>query len=196
MYWCKTIFNKKNCNANPSLGRGLFFVFTIILITYLPSCKPENVETGAQTKFFDLKGFFRTDTALLRKLDPLVTKSVTHNGVTETKKVKIDDWGAELSLFSQSDINKPAWRESYNIESNGTSIIYRAKSFDLRTQLIVINKNGDKIKWMMIYNSTKNVLYQTNEKLSYFPDSLYIIEKYQKVRLLGANNYLIKGRIN
>ncbi|WP_299499765.1 hypothetical protein [Mucilaginibacter sp.] len=132
----------------------------------------------------------------LTKLNHLTNKTVTHNGITETKKVHISNWGLELSSFSESDINKPAWRDSYNIQTNGASIIYRAKTIDLKTQLIVINKQADKVKWILIYNRTENILYQTNEKLSYFPDSLYIIQKYQKVRLLGANTYTIKGTLN
>ncbi|MES2808267.1 MAG: hypothetical protein V4619_06560 [Bacteroidota bacterium] len=182
------------------LSRGEFgassfaIVFIILFIaTLLPACKPGNLQTETPSKYFDIKGYFEADTARLTKLNPLITKTATHNGVTETKKLHIDNWGAELNLFIQSDINKPAWRESYNVDSGATGLIYRAKTLDLKTQLIVINKQGDKIKWVMLYNSSKNYLYETNEKLSYFPDSLYIIQKYQKVRLLGANNYLIKG---
>ncbi len=188
-----------HCLSRP-LSRGEFgassfaIVFIILFIaTLLPSCKPGNLQTDTSSKYFDIKGYFEADTARLTKSNPLITKTVTHNGVTETKKLHIDNWGAELSLFIQSDINKPAWRESYNVDSSATGLIYRAKTLDLKTQLIVINKQGDKIKWVMLYNSSKNYLYETNEKLSYFPDSLYIIQKHQKVRLLGANNYLIKG---
>jgi hypothetical protein len=178
------------------LARRCVFIFLLSTIALLPGCKPDNVETGTALNYFDLKGYFEADTARLTKRNPLVTKTVTHNSVTETKQVHIDDWGAELNLFSQSDINKPAWRNDYDVDSSATGVIYRAKSFDLKTQIIVINKTGDKIKWLMIYNSSKNLLYQTNVKLSYYPDSLYTIEKYQKVRLLGANKYLIKGVIN
>ena len=171
-------------------------LFTITLSTLLSSCKPDHINEGASRKYFDLKGYFRADTARLNKRNPLITKTVTHNGVSETQKLHINNWGLELNLFSQSDINKPAWRDSYNVDSNAVSIIYRAKTLDLKTQLIVINKSVGKIKWIMIVNKTKNALYQTSEQLSYFPDSLYIIQKYQKVRLLGANKYVVRGTLN
>jgi hypothetical protein len=170
-----------------------FCVLVSILITLLSSCKPNGVQTGDTQKYFDLTGYFKADTARLHKHNPEVLKTVTHNGVTETKKVHIGNWGLELNLFIQSDINKPAWRDSYNIDSSENALIYRAKTIDLKTQLIVINKQAGKVKWIMISNRTKNMLYETTEKLSYFPDSLYIIQKHQKVRLLGANNYIIKG---
>lgn len=171
-------------------------IAAFIFMALLPSCKPDNLQAGSAPKYFDIKGYFDTNTALLSKRNPLVNKAVTQDSVTETKPVHIENWDAELSLFSQSDINKPAWRDSYDVDSGATGVIYRAKTLDLRTQLIVINKKGNKIKWLMIYNNSQNMLYQTSEKLSYFPDSLYIIQKYQKVRLLGANNYLVKGFLN
>jgi hypothetical protein len=176
---------------------GAFFILIFFLfITLLPSCKPDNAREGTTPKYFDLKAYFKADTARLNKRNPLITKTVTHNGVTETKKMHISNWGLELNLFSQSDINKPAWRDSYNVDSSAASIIYRAKTLDLKTQLIVINKNVGKVKWILIVNRTINHLYQTTEQLSYFPDSLYIITKYQEVRLLGANKYRIKGTLN
>ena len=53
-----------------------------------------------------------------------------------------------------------------------------------------------KVKYMMILDSTKNILYRSLEKLSYFPDSLYLIQKAQTVRFLGTNKYDISGYFN
>jgi hypothetical protein len=196
MYWCNPTQTKGLNFSNPFFGKGLIFLLLIFFTTLLPSCKPDNVREGATPKYFDLKGYFKAGTARLKKRNPLITKTVTHNGVSETKKVHINEWGLELNLFSQSDINKPAWHDSYNVDSSAVSIIYRAKTPDLKTQLIIVNKSIDKVKWILVINRTKNRLYETSEQLSYFPDSLYIINKYQKVRLLGANRYVIKGTLN
>jgi len=169
-----------------------------IIFSLLSSCKPDNVQEGVKPEYFDLAGYFKADTAKLRKLHHLTLKTVTHNGASETKKVHIDDWGLELSLFIQSDINKPAWRDSYTIQT-GTdgSIVYTAKTPELKTREIVITRNKDNsIKWIMIYNASKNILYQTTEALSYIPDSLYTIKKTQHVRFLGINKYFIKGTLN
>jgi len=174
---------------------SIALLLLLCLITLLPSCKPDNIQDGKAT-YFDLKGYFNTDIKRLSKLNHPILKSVTHNDVTETKRVIINNWELELNLFIQSDINKPAWQNSYTVENTGNAIFYRAKTPDLKTRFIAINKNGNKIKWILIYNYTKNMLYQTSETLSYFPDSVYIIKKYQKVRVLKANRYLIKGFLN
>lgn len=184
MYWCNS---KKLLIA---VACGLYFILM------LPACKPAIKQKSANLKYFDVKGFFNRDSARLAGLNPLVFKSVYHNGVTESKKVHINNWGTELSLFSGSDINRPAWVNSYNVVNEGNIIIYKAKSPELATQEILIKQNNGKVAYMLIYNHTKNLLYTNDEELSYFPDSLYQINKVQSVRLLGTNKYQIKGFFN
>jgi hypothetical protein len=170
---------------------------TLFLVSLLPACKPDNLKTGTKLQYFDIEGYFKSETARLKKLNHPVFKTVMHNNITESKIVHINDWQAELSLFSESDINKPAWEDGYTIQNTSNAIFYRAKTFDLKTQLIVINKSGNRIKWIYIYNKIpKNLLYQSDESLSYFPDSVYIIRKDQKVRFLQANHYRIAGTLN
>ena len=187
-----------HCQTHP-LSRGDWYAWVIMLLfTFLSSCKPDNVQDGSKPMYFDIAGYFKAETAKLHKLNQLTLKTVVHNGVKETKKVHIDDWGLELSLFIRSDINKPAWRDSYSVQTGkGDSVVYLAKTPELRTREVVITRNkGNNIKCIMIYNVSKNILYQTNEVLGYIPDSLYTIKKTQHVRFLGTNNYFIKGTLN
>jgi hypothetical protein len=182
MYWCKNIYHT-------------LFAAGIGIALLLPACKPA-IKENATAKYFDLKAYFKADSARLTRLNKPVRKTVNHNGVTETKEVKIDDWSQELSLFSQSDINKPAWRDSYKVQTTPTMTIYMATDDDLKTREIIVNKTGDKVKYIKIYNYTSNKLYYTIEHLTYWPDSLYKIEKTQHVRLLGLNKYVITGTLN
>jgi hypothetical protein len=157
----------------------------------IASCKRDsNADTG---KFFDIKGYFKADSARLTQANPLITKTVTHNKIPETQKVHISNWGTELSLFIESDINKPAWRNSYDVRTTGDILIYTATDPALKTQKVVVKKENDQLKWIMIINHTKNILYENTEKLSYFPDSLYLIQKKQSVRVLGTDTYRING---
>lgn len=174
---------------------GITIAFIMTMAACLPACKPDVKETGAELKYFDIKGFFTADTTRLNKLNNLVLKTVTHNGVTESKKVKIGNWGREFDLFINSDINKPAWENSYQVITSDSSVIYKATDPDLKMREMVVIKVNDKVKWIQIINQTTNLLYQTTEKLIYFPDSLYLIEKSQKVSVMGANYYKIKGVI-
>jgi len=186
MYWCKTYLAAL-------IGLNLFFC--------LASCKKDSSAAKDTRKFFDLKGYFAAEAARLNKLNPVVDKAAIYNYQTEKQKVHIGNWASELSMFSESDINKPAWRLSYDVQSSDGLITYKAKDPALKTQDITIKKNGDKIQWIMIINHSKSTvfskkLYETLEKLSYSPDSAYHIQKMQYTRLLGINHYNIKGKFN
>ncbi|TWJ02507.1 hypothetical protein JN11_01480 [Mucilaginibacter frigoritolerans] len=160
------------------------------------ACKPDIKETGAALKYFDIKGYFSADIAHLNHLKIQVLKTVSHNGTTESKTVKIDNWGQEFNLFIDADINKPAWQKSYTVITDDSLLFYKAIDPELKMREMIIKRdNKQKVKWILIFNRTKNILYTTTEKLSYYPDSLYLIEKDQHVRLMGNNHYRIEGVI-
>jgi hypothetical protein len=167
----------------------------VVFISCFTACKPDIKETGASLKYFDLKGYFEKDSEHLAKLNPLVFKTVVHNGITESKKLHIANWQAELDFFKSSDINKPAWKDNYTIQADSNYIMYRAKTLDVKTRSITIKLVNSKVKWILINNYTKNLLYMTRERLMYFPDSLYQIDKMQAVRVIGINRYKITGAI-
>jgi len=204
MYWYKDFCEEQGAKSAEATKRSSRFgyamklqtITALIFIAFLSACKPDSKETGEKLTYFDLKGYFKTDSAKLAKANKLVLKTVVHNKITETKRVHIDNWGNELRLFSSSDINKPAWKDSYAMQNTTNTLIYTAQDSTLETKRIIINKDGDKVKWILIFNHTKNLLYETKEKLTYIPDSMYRIEKTQKVRLLGLNRYDIKGMLN
>ena len=184
MYWC-----------NPKAWAISMLVCGALLIACLPACKPDHNDTGGTIKYFDIKGYFTKDIARLNKLNKTVTKTVTHNGVTETKKVKINSWANELDLFIGSDINKAAWKNSYTVIANDSLLFYKAIDPELKMREMIIRKDHEKVRWILIFNKTKNILYQATEKLTYYPDSLYLIEKQQHVKLMGNNRYKIEGLI-
>ncbi|HEY9001190.1 MAG TPA: hypothetical protein VIM89_07545 [Mucilaginibacter sp.] len=173
--------------------RYLLLISSFILLLGIASCKRDSNAAVDTKAFFDIKGYFEADSARLTKENPLVTKTVTHNQIPETQKVHISDWGTELSLFTQSDINRPAWRNSYNVSNTENITVYIAKDPSLKTQKVVVKTENNKLKWIMIINHTKNILFENTEKLSYFPDSLYLIQKRQSVRVLGTDTYRISG---
>ncbi|MBL4678058.1 MAG: hypothetical protein COB65_04325 [Thalassobium sp.] len=182
MYWYKTV---KKTILNTSV---------LLLLSGSYACnKPEIKETGAELKYFDLKGYFKQEAAHLEKVNPEVTKSVAHNGTVESKKVHITAWQQELNLFAESDINKPAWRNSYSVKTTTDSTVYTAQFPELKTREIVIKKSGDNITAIAIFNATHNFLYSTTERLVYMPNKYYSIDKDQKVKIMGANDYRIKG---
>jgi hypothetical protein len=185
MYWYKI----KSCKLITCLGGTLLMFFSI-------GCKPDVSENGSVQKYFDIKGYFDSEAVRLTKQNKPVLKTVTKDKSTETKNIIIKDWADELDLFRSADINKPAWKDSYSADTSGGLMVYKAKDPNLKVWEIIVNKQGAKVKWILIFNRTINKLYRTREKLSYFPDSLYLIQKTQVVKVLGKSNYAVKGIFN
>jgi len=154
-------------------------------------CKPDVKQSNGTLKYFDLSGYFKAEVTRLEKLAKPVVKTVDYNGQAETKSILIKNWGRELDLFSNSDINRAAWKNSYSVAKDDDSIVYAAIDTNLHTRRIVLWLKRGNITGLTISNFTKNMLYQTSEKLIYYPDSVYYIEKHQQVKLLGTNNYQI-----
>ncbi len=144
--------------------------------------------------YFDLNRYFDEEAMRLQKLKPTIAKTVSKNDASESKSVQIEDWKDELGLFIDSDINKPAWRGRYRIDSTKHSLTYTSVDPELRTQQITIEKQIDgTIKHIAIVNRISNMLYQTEEQLDYYPDSLYRINRQQSVRVIGESQYAIVG---
>jgi len=181
MYWCNSY--KKT-------------LILLLCISGLAACRPDVHESAGNKRYFDLKAFINADSSRLSKAHIAVTKTVIHNNNgKQTKRLVIKNWGQELALFAASDINKPAWRDSYQITKQGDSVIYTALLPELFTRRISIQTINGTVKKVAIHNATQNLLYKTTEHLVYYPDSLYLIDKEQKVKLMGTNRYLISGQI-
>ena len=165
----------------------------LLLVCFmLVSCQePEQV---GQSRFQDIRGFFVKEVKRLEKQKITVDKIVRRNGISERQENISPVWNTELSLFSESDINKPAWRESYSVHKNNTTISYTALDNKRRTRAIRIKRNKmGKLIELAVVNRTSNYLYSSSEELLYIPDSLYRIIKMQNVILLGKNSYEITG---
>ena len=145
-------------------------------------------------KFHDIKGYFSEEVKRLENHKTSINKTVSRNGISEQKENISPDWNTELALFSESDINKPAWSDSYKVSTESNVVSYIALDDKLRTRSIVIRKNENG-KWteLAVVNRTSNYLYSSSEELLYIPDSLYRIIKKQDVILLGKNDYQISG---
>jgi hypothetical protein len=165
----------------------------ILLLIFNSSCSSRE-EIKTKTIFLDIKGFFEAEVKRLTSKKSTVHKSVIQNGKSEVKKNLSVDWENELALFIASDINKPAWKDSYRISGDSVHFNYMAIDTNLRTRTveIKIDQMGRAV-FFKIKNITRSKLYESSEELTYIPDSIYTINKNQSVRFLGKNNYQISG---
>lgn len=163
------------------------------LIVLMSSCKQAEVKPS-EAVYEDIKTYFESEAGRLSEKKTLVNKTIEQNGSDESRNQISVNWLDEFSLFMASDINKPAWKDSYKTIKERNQISYFAKDSSLKTQLIKIQKDEQgKIKKIDISNRTKNYLYESTEELSYIPDSIYTIQKKQNVIFLGENSLFIKS---
>lgn len=169
-------------------------VFKKLAVVFLILASCGGAEQVRKRRFLDIKGYVSQEVKRLEKQKATIDKTVSKNGVPEIRKSLSPDWNIELALFSESDINKPAWIDSYSVNFDGSNVSYNALDNKLRTRSIVIKKNkSGKLTELMVVNRTSNYLYSSSEELLYIPDSIYRIIKKQDVILLGKNNYKIFG---
>jgi hypothetical protein len=171
-------------------------IITSISVLFLTACSFSTKTKEQAVNYYNLQKYFSEEAARLNKSKLEIIKTVKHQDVSETQNIKIEDWSQELALFIESDINKAAWKNSYQKDSTSTKITYTAKEENLRIRKIVILLKQNKPFKISITNQTKNNLYYTKEELTYIPDSIYQIDKYQDVKVLGVNNYKVLGVFN
>ncbi|MNK14830.1 hypothetical protein D3C87_329610 [compost metagenome] len=173
--------------------RKTFWLLGLILIFY--SCNPAVKNQNDALNYFDIKGYFKKEASRLNKRNPLLTKTVEVNGASETKKIHIPDWEKELSIFSESEINRNAWKGLFSINTTNTQELYTSDNKKVPVKEVSITKRDGRITSIRILIKNSNMLYSSTDTLTYYPDSLYRINKKQRIKLMAEKNYSITGRL-
>ncbi len=177
---------------------NIHFAYVTVFLLALSSCgNPErvsNASTPHSTPYFSLADYFEREAARLQQRNPEIIKTVTKNRDAEQKKIHVVDWRKEFALFIDADINKPAWQSSYRVDSTGSYITYTRTDSTLRTKELRVKKSDSgTVTHVRVTNQVGNMLYQTEEQLDYYVDSLYRIMKQQHVRIIGESHYTVTG---
>lgn len=155
----------------------------------------KEAEANTDLLYFDVKGYFGKEISRLQKLNPVVNKTVNVNGTAENKTAKITDWTKELAIFVNADINKTSWKGSFKVTAQNGVDIYTSDNRKITVKKVSITWNGQKAGKIEIIIDNKNILYQSQDTLTYCPDSLYAIRKQQKIRLLKQKKYSVIGKL-
>lgn len=145
-------------------------------------------------RYFDLKGYIAKEAKRLNQLNPEIDKEVIVNKARERKKVKIADWQKELAIYADADINKSAWQGLFELHESKDSKTYLSDNEKVPVKSLKIKYRNGKLYNIEILIKTENLLYTSNDTLSYFPDSLYQVKKTQHIKLLNEKNYQITGK--
>lgn len=193
-----------NSSIKLALPKILFFFLTTLT---LYSCNSGEEKIDKVKVYYDVKGFAETQIRLLQAKTPIVNKALMTNGQSETRSSKEIDWKKELELFVQADINKPAYRQSYEIKRpDSLTYEYHLKPGETLTvqQLSVkldhISGKPSKIHALLI---SKNKLYESQKNIELtckfdgeeWLVSTYHVKGFQQLSILSARTFDITGKV-
>ncbi|MEZ4883754.1 MAG: hypothetical protein R3E32_03370 [Chitinophagales bacterium] len=166
------------------------------------SKNPSIADASTANYYFSLKQFFQSQIQSFQSQQIVLHKFASLNGELEKKALSEIDWETEFRPFVNSDINKPAWKDSYQIDSSANGlgqlqVHYTAMNPDLRTQKIDITFGKDAVtpSFIEVTNLSRNPIYDTTEKLQYDVNKRYVIENEQKVMWMKPDAFKIEGEL-
>ncbi|MBB6001507.1 hypothetical protein [Arcicella rosea] len=172
---------------------------TILVVLMLcVSCKEESTTTVH--KYFDLKTAITHQISVLDKTKPTFSKTVWSENVPETKEVKIEDWSKEFELFLQTDLNKPAYLNSYEVSKSDSSIVYQLKkSENLPVKNIKILLKNNRLTALDATIANQNYLYETDKhvKMTLVDNvvNYYLIEGTQKLVFGDKKAFKVEAKV-
>lgn len=171
------------------------FFFSVLAISLFSCNQRKEAEANTDLMYFDVKGYFQNEIIRLQKLKPTVIKAVNIDGAEEHKTVIIQDWHKELAIFSNADINKTSWKGSFTIDKKNGNEIYKSSAKKIPVKMIAVIEKNKRVKKIEIIIAYNNILYQSQDTLTYYPDSLYEIKKTQDIRFLKKKRFIIIGKL-
>jgi hypothetical protein len=160
----------------------------------LYSCISSTVDNTNKPIYFNLKEYIEQEEARLTSSKTHLQKVASVDSISQTIQITQPDWELELDIFASSDINKPSWVGSYEIQITDTLDTYTAHLEELKTQKLRIYKKEDgSVRNIEIFNHTKNSLYELTEHLKYYPTGYYSIYRTQQTRFLSDDIFEIEG---
>lgn len=133
------------------------------------ACQSPQRSDNFKAPYYDLKGYVDAQIISLSRTKPLVRKDVIVNEENETLITQKIDWSKELELFAQADINKPAFTQSYFVDTLSThTISYRLRkgeNLPVQYMEVITDAQGklEKIKATLL---DKNYLFESERILT------------------------------
>ncbi|MFT5886027.1 MAG: hypothetical protein ACI9IP_002491 [Arcticibacterium sp.] len=128
------------------------------------SCNSSENENQEKV-FFDLAQFIDTEIAHLESNNVSVLKTVYINEEKETITINDLDWKKELDIIRQSDLNKAAFRLSYDKDSSVSQIAYTLKPSEKLpiVSLRILKNDAGEITQIRSDHKSDNYLYSSSK---------------------------------
>ena len=166
---------------------GIIFLF----ITSCSNRKPAPIKQN----YFSIHNFFTEEAQQLTTLKVKLKKVNQLNSNHDSSIISTPDWEKELSLFTDADINKPAWKNSFKIDSvfqdSILMINYRTNEKNISIHQVEISCLNNKVQKIHIVKEAVNLVYSESQELWYVAQQGFRINGKQKVLGFFETNYSI-----
>lgn len=170
-----------------------------VLFFFMLSCQQEEPPSSFANEsiFFDTHQFFEKEIGQLNELKAL-QKVVSFDDKQEEKRIEDFNLKEELSLFSESNINKTNWKDKYKVDTLYNSdnsiqtINHKALDDKLSVKSLTVNFQKDKVSKLIIEKAADTAIANSNQILTYFPGKGYKITNQQAIAFSKAHNLAIE----
>ncbi|HAP69045.1 MAG TPA: hypothetical protein DCR04_04865 [Flavobacteriales bacterium] len=128
-----------------------------------------------------------------------VRKHVTKDGHSHIIERGNIDWKEELDVFKEADINRPAWRGEFKVDSISLErvfvITYKTENEEIPVKNVVVTVDKDTKQCLQISvdRRTKNFLYSSDQSLYFTTGEGYMMKGKLSVTLLFDSEYSIES---
>ena len=128
-----------------------------------------------------------------------VRKHVTKDGHSHIIERGDIDWEEELNAFKEADINRPAWRGEFKVDSISLErvyiITYKTENAEIpvKNVVVTIDKETRQCLQVTVDKQTKNFLYSSDQSLFFTTGEGYMMKGKLSVNFLFDSEYSIES---
>ena len=176
---------------------GLLFFFVVHFFLGCTNGREPELGDKKVPVFFDLRDFFQKEMQFLEKNQPVVNKIVRLNGQESLLSSISVSYSDELAPFANSDINKPSWKDKYQVDSilmdgHLKEIKYVAKDASLKTKELSIIFGDGGVDKVWIRNSIHSIISESDQELKYERSKGYFIKGRQVGRFAAEKQFSVQ----
>lgn len=150
-----------------------------------------------QRYYYDLPKFFEAQIDNLKDKGQWVRKHVTKDGHSHIIERGNIDWTEELGVFLDSDINRPAWRGEFKVDTIKLEreyvITYKTanEQIPVKNVVVTIDRDSKQCLKLTVDRHTENFLYESDQSLYFTTGEGYMMKGKLSVTLLFDSEYSI-----
>lgn len=185
-----SIFDKKKTLVIKTLQ--LFFVLFIVFT----SCNDIKVKPEEKI-YFSISPFIDSLVVDLEQNKTGLKKTAYLNKSKDSSTTQKVDWGKELEIFKEAEINKSSYRGKFIVDStlsNDQKIItYSTDDKKIRAKYLKVTSENGNISNIVIKLKTDNALYSSTQNLELTPNKGFSVEGMQNIAQLYVDSFKLIG---